>query len=81
MMMPGLDGASTMRLLRDLNPEVRLVAMSGMLENAAFATGSELENVELLRKPITAEALLTTIARALSGSTTPSAGPGGAKNV
>lgn len=74
MMMPGLDGGSTMRLLRDLNPDVRLVAMSGMLENASLGSGSELDNVELLRKPITAEALLTTIARALNGSAASSAG-------
>lgn len=65
MMMPGLDGAETMRLLRDLNPEIRLVAMSGMLVNSAFAPGSDLEGVELIRKPITAEALLTKIASVL----------------
>lgn len=71
MMMPGLDGASTMRLLRDIDPELRLVAMSGMLENAAFAPGAELENVDLLRKPITAEDLLTKIAAVLASAKKP----------
>jgi len=66
MMMPGLDGAETMRLLRDLNPEIRLVAMSGMLESSAFGAGSDLESVELIRKPITAEALLSKIASVLA---------------
>lgn len=66
MMMPGLDGAATIGLLRDINPEVVLVAMSGMVESSIFTSGSELENVELLRKPITAEALLKTIAAILA---------------
>lgn len=66
MMMPGLDGTATMRLLREMNPAIKLVAMSGMLENAAFAAGSDLEGIELLRKPITAEALLTKIATVLA---------------
>ncbi|PTY02532.1 hybrid sensor histidine kinase/response regulator [Opitutaceae bacterium EW11] len=65
MMMPGLDGAATMRHLRELNPEARLIAMSGMLENSSFGPGSGLEGVELLRKPITAEDLLTKIAAVL----------------
>jgi CheY-like chemotaxis protein len=66
MMMPGLDGPSTMRMLRDLNPDVRLIAMSGMLENAALGPGSELDKVELLRKPIAAEALLNTIGQVIN---------------
>jgi PAS domain S-box-containing protein len=68
MMMPGLDGATTMRLLRDLNPDLRIIAMSGMLENAALGPESGLENVELVPKPITAEGLLTKIAAVLSDS-------------
>lgn len=66
MMMPGLDGAETMRLLRDLNPDILLVAMSGMLESTAFGAGSDLEMIELIRKPITAESLLTKIATVLA---------------
>ncbi|HEU5077940.1 MAG TPA: PAS domain S-box protein [Opitutaceae bacterium] len=67
MMMPGLDGASTMRMLRDLNPEVKLIAMSGMLENATIGPDTDLEKVELLRKPIAAEELLSTIGAAIGG--------------
>ena len=66
MMMPGLDGAATMRHLRELDPNLILIAMSGMLENAAFGPGSGLENIELLRKPITTDTLLTSIATALT---------------
>jgi PAS domain S-box-containing protein len=65
MMMPGLDGEGTMRMLRKLNPSIKLVAMSGMLENAAITPGSELEGVELLRKPIAAETLMKTIVKTL----------------
>lgn len=66
MMMPGLDGATTIRALRDMNPEIRVIAMSGMLESSDFAPGTNLENVELLRKPVSAEALLTKIAEVLA---------------
>jgi CheY-like chemotaxis protein len=65
MMMPGLDGEGTMRMLRKLNPSIRLLAMSGMLENAAITPGSELEGVELMRKPIAAETLMKTIVKTL----------------
>ncbi|HEY9155541.1 MAG TPA: ATP-binding protein, partial [Opitutaceae bacterium] len=65
MMMPGLDGEGTMRMLRKLNPSLKLIAMSGMLENAAITPGSELQDVELLRKPIAAETLMKTIVRTI----------------
>ncbi len=65
MMMPGLDGEATMRMLRKINPKLRLLAMSGMLENAAITPGSELEGVELMRKPIAAETLMKTIVTTL----------------
>jgi len=65
MMMPGLDGEGTMRMLRKINPSIKLLAMSGMLENAAITPGSALEGVELLRKPIAAETLMKTIVKTL----------------
>jgi PAS domain S-box-containing protein len=75
MMMPGLDGVATIRLLHDLNPDLRLIAMSGMLENASLGSDSDLQNVDLLRKPITAETLVSTIGNAIRGQIESSSSP------
>jgi two-component system, cell cycle sensor histidine kinase and response regulator CckA len=66
MMMPGIDGATTMKRLRQINPHLPMIAVSGMLEESQLGDDSELKGVELLRKPITAEVLLNRIAAVLS---------------
>lgn len=65
MMMPVMDGASTIRVLRRMNPGVKVIAASGMA-----SSGSELNTVELgvqafLRKPYRAELLLKTLRHVL----------------
>jgi PAS domain S-box-containing protein len=64
-MMPGLDGFTTIRLLRDASPDLKIVAISGMLDNERFGTAPELRGVDLLRKPVSAEVLMGKIAAAL----------------
>ncbi len=62
MMMPGMDGAATIGCLKDLNPEVRIIATSGIHANKVLArsgTGNFLE------KPYTAESLLTSLRQVL----------------
>ncbi len=61
MMMPGLDGAATMAGLRHINPKVRLIAASGLAEDARVARALEAGASLVLPKPYTAEVLLRTL--------------------
>lgn len=68
MAMPFLDGIGTIRAIRHIVPDVRFVAMSGMMDVGAT---SELESLNVngvLSKPFTTTALLTTLAKALSNA-------------
>jgi two-component system, cell cycle sensor histidine kinase and response regulator CckA len=58
MMMPLLDSATTIRTLRKLNPQVNIIAMSGLATNEAI-TRTMSEGVKaFLAKPFTADELL-----------------------
>ncbi|MEO6390335.1 MAG: PAS domain S-box protein [Pyrinomonadaceae bacterium] len=65
MMMPFMDGPSTIRALRKLNPKVKIIAASGLTGNSRTAEVSSLEVEAFLPKPYTAERLLTTLASIL----------------
>ena len=66
MMMPFMDGAATIRALQKLDPEVRVIATSGLKANSRHAEVSELGVKSFLAKPYTAETLLRAIAAALA---------------
>jgi PAS domain S-box-containing protein len=59
MMMPNLSGINTIRTLKVLNPEVKIIAVSGLSERKeeAFAAGARV----FLPKPYTIETLLRTL--------------------
>ncbi len=60
LMMPVMDGATTIRALRKLNPQVKIVAVSGLVPSVQMpALGSEIQ--AFLPKPYTAKELLTCI--------------------
>ncbi len=61
-MMPGMDGIATIRELRKINPAVKALVVSGMLENDRLDRNGDLRDVELLRKPVMAETLLGKVA-------------------
>jgi CheY-like chemotaxis protein len=61
-MMPYMDGAATVRALRRMNPEVKVIASSGLAGNGRSELAS-LEVNDFLTKPYSAEKLLTAIAR------------------
>lgn len=65
MMMPFMDGPSTIRAMRKLNPQVKIIAASGLTGNGRAADVSSLEVEAFLPKPYTAERLLTTLASIL----------------
>ena len=61
MMMPEMDGITTIRELRKLNPDVKVIASSGFMENERVAEfmGNGVE--AFLHKPYTADKLLETL--------------------
>jgi PAS domain S-box len=65
-MMPGMDGIATIRELRKINPAVKALVVSGMLDNDRLDHNGDLRDVELLRKPVMAETLLGKVASLLS---------------
>ncbi|MDB6173766.1 MAG: sensor hybrid histidine kinase [Chthoniobacteraceae bacterium] len=62
MMMPVMDGAATIVVLRKINPDVKIITTSGLKSNGS-ATGER--SPFFLPKPFTAEALLRMLAQVL----------------
>ncbi len=63
--MPYLDGEALIRALKKMNPEIKVIAMSGL---ASAGHTSELQNLKVsafLTKPFTAKVLLTTLSEIL----------------
>jgi PAS domain S-box-containing protein len=63
MMMPSLDSASTIRTLQRINPNVLIVAMSGLSSNEPTQSISEGIIKAFLAKPFTSQELLQTLHR------------------
>jgi len=68
MMMPIMDGPATIQVLTKINPQVIIIAASGMTtsEQASRATGGSVK--QFLAKPYTAESMLRTVACALGNN-------------
>lgn len=60
MMMPLMDGASTMRALQKIIPNVPMLAMSGLIEDMA-TSAKDAGAMVLLQKPFSARALVKTV--------------------
>ncbi|MBL9160348.1 MAG: response regulator [Verrucomicrobiales bacterium] len=67
MMMPVMDGVATVRVLRKLNPDLPIIAASGLSANGHTAKVAGLGVKHFLPKPYTAETLLRTLKEALAG--------------
>ena len=61
MMMPVMDGVATIRALRRIDPQIPMVAASGMLIHKQEAEGLGASVQAFLPKPFTAELLLRTL--------------------
>jgi two-component system cell cycle sensor histidine kinase/response regulator CckA len=61
MAMPFMDGAATIRALQKMDPEVKILAISGRLENAKIAQAASNKAITLLPKPYTIEHLLNAV--------------------
>jgi two-component system, cell cycle sensor histidine kinase and response regulator CckA len=64
MMMPSMDGPSTILQLKQINPAVKIVASSGLSFNTMLAEAAELGVTKFLSKPYTSQELLKTINQA-----------------
>jgi PAS domain S-box-containing protein len=69
MMMPVMDGAATIEVLRQLNPEVCIVAASGLSTQGRVAHAAKLGAKHFLTKPFTTETLLKTLEEVLPTKT------------
>jgi len=68
MTMPVLGGLPTMRELVRMNPDVRIIAASGIHDNEAMARSIGRQVKQFLAKPFTSERLLRAVATAVAGS-------------
>ena len=65
MMMPNMDGETTINTLRKMNPQVRIVAVSGLINSENFPCKNTGNSVTFLQKPYTTQALLQTLHKVL----------------
>ncbi|HYF35599.1 MAG TPA: response regulator, partial [Prosthecobacter sp.] len=61
MMMPIMDGATTIEVLRRMNPDVKIIAASGLNANGGIARATAMGVKHFLTKPYTAQRVLTTL--------------------
>ncbi len=67
MMMPSMDGVSTIHHLQKINSSVKIIAMSGLAFNVMLAEADKLGVTAFLSKPYTQEELLEAISQTLRG--------------
>lgn len=68
MMMPKMDGASLICSLRAVQPGVKVVAMSGLMDREKLMKMAGVETGAFITKPFTGEALLQTVRRFLENT-------------
>jgi two-component system, cell cycle sensor histidine kinase and response regulator CckA len=66
MVMPYLDGAATIRALRKLNPDVKIIASSGLAANDKLFEDADVGVRTFLSKPYSAEKLLRTLSEIIA---------------
>ena len=66
MMMPYMDGPSTIRALRRLDPSLRFIAASGLVGDQKIADIMIDGGIVFLQKPFTADVLLSTLRNVIS---------------
>ncbi|MDD8018901.1 MAG: response regulator, partial [Bacteroidota bacterium] len=66
MMMPLMDGAHLIRALQKMDPDVKIIASSGVMVNSRNIVDGDFNVKAFLSKPYTANSLLTTLRTVLS---------------
>ncbi|MEC4813678.1 MAG: response regulator [Scytonema sp. PMC 1069.18] len=67
MVMPSMDGLTTIRTLQKINPSVKIIAVSGLVSSEKVNTITSMGVKAFLSKPYTAKQLLRTIGAVKSG--------------
>ena len=70
MMMPVMDGPATVRVLRRMNPQVKIIAASGAASKATLGEIADLPVQAYLQKPFASEDILITLDKVLRGEQT-----------
>lgn len=65
MMMPAIDGPTTIRTLQRINPNVKVIAVSGLLSNYESIPGAHVGIARFLPKPYSIEELVKAVHEAL----------------
>ncbi len=68
MMMPVMDGPTTIRTLKQINPDVKVIAISGLSSSDKLAAASSSGVTNFLAKPFSAKELLQTLSGILKAS-------------
>jgi PAS domain S-box-containing protein len=68
MLMPHMDGPATIRVLKSIDPSVKIIAASGLMDADRVKDATGLDHIAFLMKPYTAEKLLTTVQRVLAAA-------------
>lgn len=68
LMMPLMEGRAMIRALKKLDPHVKIIALSGMLDPGAIDDTPELGTIELMQKPFSTERLLMSVQRTLQSN-------------
>ena len=66
MSMPNMDGPSMIRALREIDPRIKIIGMSGLMNAEQTAELQTLDVAALLTKPFSTEKILTSIADVLA---------------
>jgi len=66
MMMPIMDGSATIRVLRKIDPQVKVIAVSGLKDKSESARAFGNDVSAFLQKPYKAETLLRILREVLS---------------
>jgi CheY-like chemotaxis protein len=67
MAMPFMDGPSAIRILQKMNPDLKFIAISGMMGNSVTEELASFPSVRFLQKPFPRETLLIMLAEIMTG--------------
>jgi len=68
MMMPIIDGTATIKALQEINPEVRIICISGLSSKPNLSAAARMNVLASLRKPFTPDDLLTAVQGAVENT-------------
>ena len=63
-----MDGPATIRVLKKMDPNVKIIAASGLMDSEKVKDSTGMDNIAFLMKPYTAEKLLTTLHKTLTSA-------------